>query len=122
MSEYKKDDIVRGKVTGIEEYGFFISLEDGTTGLVHISEMSNAFVRDISDYVDMDEEIEAKVLEVDSVNKKLKLSIKDIDYRIHHKKRVGIVETKSGFESLHKALDKWIDEKEEEMVKNQKKV
>ncbi len=121
MKNYKKDDIVKGKVTGIEEYGVFVSVDDNVTGLIHISEISTAFVRNILDYVEIGEEIQAKVLEYDSKNKRLKLSIKDFDYRSNNNKKRSINETKSGFENLHNALDKWIEEKEEEMAKNQKK-
>jgi general stress protein 13 len=121
MKNYKKDDIVKGKVTGIEEYGVFISVDDNVTGLIHISEISTAFVRNILDYVEIGEEIQAKVLEYDSKNKRLKLSIKDFDYRSNNSKKRNIHETKSGFENLHNALDKWIEEKEAEMAKNQKK-
>ena len=121
MKNYKKDDIVKGKVTGIEDYGVFVSVDDNVTGLIHISEISTAFVRNILDYVEIGEEIQAKVLEYDSKNKRLKLSIKDFDYHSNKSKKNSINETKSGFRNLHNALDKWIVEKEEEMAKNQKK-
>ncbi len=121
MKKYKKDDIVKGRVTGIEDYGIFVSIDDNITGLIHISEISSSFVRNIADYVEMDEEIQAKVLEYDAKNKKLKLSIKDFDYHTNHNKKTTINETKSGFANLHKSLDKWIEEKEEEMAKKQKK-
>ena len=121
MKKYNKDDIVKGKVTGIEDYGIFVSVDDSVTGLIHISEISTAFVRNITDYVEIGEDIQAKVLEYDSKNKKLKLSIKDFDYHINHNKKNMITETKSGFEGLHNLLDKWIEEKEEEMAKKEKK-
>ena len=121
MKKYKTGEIVKGKVTGIEDYGIFVSIDDEVTGLIHISEISTAFVRNIADYVEIGEEIQAKVLEYDSKNKKLKLSIKDFDYHMNHNKKNVINETKSGFEGLHNSLDKWIAEKEEEMAKKQKK-
>jgi len=121
MKKYNVDDIIKGKVTGIEDYGIFVSVDDNVTGLIHISEISTSFVRNILDYVEIGEEIQAKVLEYDAKNKKLKLSIKDFDYHTGKSKRSTITETKSGFENLHNSLDKWIVEKEEEMAKNQKK-
>ena len=121
MKKYKTGEIVKGKVTGIEDYGIFVSIDDEVTGLIHISEISTAFVRNIADYVEIGEEIQAKVLEYDSKNKKLKLSIKDFDYHMNRNKKNVINETKSGFEGLHNSLDKWIAEKEEEMAKKQKK-
>ena len=45
MYNYKKGDMVKGKVTGIEKYGIFVSINDGVTGLIHISEIYDAFVK-----------------------------------------------------------------------------
>jgi len=106
MKEYKIGDIVSGKVTGIESYGVFMSFENGVTGLIHISEISNSFVRNINDYVEMDEVIKAKIIGKDDSGH-LRLSVKEISYRdkMHAKK---IKETKSGFSTLGKALDKWV--------------
>ena len=115
MYSYEKGDIVKGKVTGIEKYGFFVSVNDDVTGLIHISEISNGFVKNVSDYVDIDEIISAKVIDYDDINNKLRLSIKDINYRNSAKKRKGIVETKSGFSKLGEELEKWIELKEKEI-------
>ena len=121
MNNYNKDDIVKGKVTGIEDYGIFVSFDDNTTGLIHISEISTDFVRKVTDYVTIGEEIQAKVLEYDEKNKRVKLSIKDFDHHAPKRRKSTISETKSGFENLHESLEKWILEKEEEIVKKQKK-
>ena len=45
------NDVVSGKVTAIMNFGAFVLLEDGTSGLVHISEISKNFVRDINDFL-----------------------------------------------------------------------
>ena len=122
MYNYKKGDMVKGKVTGIEKYGIFVSINDGVTGLIHISEISDAFVKNVFDYVEMDEIINCKVIEYDEVNNKLKLSIKNINYRNNPNKRKGITETKGGFTKLGEELNNWIDFKVNEMEeKNQKK-
>ena len=118
---YKQGDIVKGKVTGIENYGIFLSLKDGSTGLIHISEISDSFVRNILDYAELDEEISAKVLEYDESTKKLKLSVKGIKYR-DSKKMNGINETKSGFTNLEKELQKWIEYKVNEININNQKI
>ena len=119
--KYKKDDIVLGKVTGIEDYGIFVLVDDSITGLIHISEISSAFVRNVSDYVEMGEMIQAKVLEVNEDNHNLKLSLKNMNSSTNSKKLHPIVETKSGFTKLKNSLDKWIDSKKCEIEKNQKK-
>ena len=104
---YKIGDIVKGKVTGIENYGIFLLIDDGYTGLIHISEISEKFVRNVFDYVQLDEVISSKVIEVDESNKKLKLTIKNFDYRIEDKKNL---EDKNGFSLLREKLPMWIAE------------
>ena len=51
MNRYKVGDIVEGIVTGIQNYGAFVMLEDDIVGLIHISEVSSKFVRSIADFV-----------------------------------------------------------------------
>ena len=51
MNEYKIGMVVKGKVTGIQTYGVFIQFDHETQGLLHISEISHGFIRDISDHV-----------------------------------------------------------------------
>ncbi len=114
MPKYKKDDVIKGKVTGIEKYGFFLLLDDDYTGLVHISEISDKFVKNVFDYVQLDEVIYAKVLEADEDNKKVKLTIKNFDYRIGDKKDL---EDKNGFSLLRKQLPVWISEYKEKKEK-----
>lgn len=57
--------VVKGKVSGITKFGAFITLEDGKTGLVHISEISKDFVSDINTFLKSDQEVEAIVLSID---------------------------------------------------------
>mgnify|MGYP004460215973 CR=1 FL=1 len=121
MTKYRKGDIVTGCVTGIENYGIFIGLDEYYSGLIHISEISNSFVKNISDYVNIGETIKVKVIECDDENFHLKLSIKDIDYRFTKKKRVKIKETESGFSTLRIKLNEWILEKEQEILEKNKK-
>ena len=51
MSKIRKGRIIRGTVTGIESYGVFVSCDDYYTGLIHISEISHGFVKNITDFV-----------------------------------------------------------------------
>ena len=57
MANYRKGKIVEGIVTGIEPYGVFIALEEYYTGLIHISEISHGFVRDINEFVSLGDTI-----------------------------------------------------------------
>jgi len=110
MPKYNVGDTVKGKVTGIENYGFFLLMDGGYTGLVHISEMSDNFVKSVFDYIELNEVIKAKVIDVDDKNKHLKLSIKNIDYRIQNKKEL---EEKNGFAPLREKLPEWVEEYKE---------
>ena len=110
MPDVKKGDSVKGKVTGIENYGIFLLMDDGYTGLIHISEISDKFVRNVGDYVQVDDVVYAKVIEVDNENKRYKLTIKNYDYR--EGKSNEIVDV-NGFSPLAEALPKWMSEYKE---------
>jgi Predicted RNA binding protein (contains ribosomal protein S1 domain) len=69
--------IVAGKVTGITKFGVFLSLEEGKTGLVHISELSTSYVRDITEHVKENDVLTAKVISVDE-NGRISLSVKAV--------------------------------------------
>lgn len=115
MTNYVKNEIVTGTVTGIETYGIFVSLNNNYSGLVHISEISDGFVKNINNYVELNEVIKVKILEVDQKNNQVKLSIKNFDYRINKKNQNKINETSLGFSTLQKKLDNWIEYKKEEL-------
>lgn len=110
MDKLKNGDIVYGKVTGIEKYGIFLSLDNNMSGLIHISEISNSFVKNVNDYVNFGETIKAEVIAVDETTEKIKLSIKNIDYRVEKAFSGKIKETGTGFGILEKKLGDWISE------------
>ena len=68
-------EILEGKVTGITKFGAFVSLPDGTSGLVHISEIANTFVNDVHDFVSEGQTVKVKIIGVNE-NGKINLSIK----------------------------------------------
>lgn len=111
MTKYKIGSIVEGSVTGIENYGAFINLDDYYSGLIHISEISHGFVKDINNYVKLGDTIRVRVVDVDDELCHVKLSIKDVDYQITKPKRVKIEEVGSGFGILKDNLDNWINVK-----------
>ncbi len=67
-------NIVEGKVAGITSFGAFIQLPEGKTGLVHISEIAEGYVKDIKNHLQENQEVKVKILSVD--NGKISLSIK----------------------------------------------
>lgn len=67
--------IVEGKVTGITQFGAFIAMSEGKTGLVHISEIAPEYVKNIHDHLKENDVVKVKVLSIDA-NGKVSLSIK----------------------------------------------
>lgn len=116
MTKYVKDEIVTGCVTGIEKYGIFVNLDEYYSGLIHISEISSGFVKNVSDFVNVGETIRVKIIGIKDDSYQLKLSIKDIDYRITKRRRNKIVETPTGFTPLKEHLNTWIDTKYNEII------
>ena len=70
----KAGAIVEGTVKTITNFGAFIDLGDGVTGLVHISEIADGYVKSVSDYLEENQKVDVKVLSVDEENKKITLS------------------------------------------------
>ena len=67
--------ITTGKVTGITKFGAFVTIAPGRSGLVHISEIANTFVNDVSEHLSVGQEVTVKVIRIDE-NGRLNLSIK----------------------------------------------
>ena len=120
MTNFEKEEILTGVVTGIKPYGIFISIDKDSkyNGLIHISEMSNEFVKNVSDYVYVGEKIRFKVIKVDHKNHQVKLSIKDIQYKYSDNDK--IIETIHGFETLRNKLPEWIESKIKELDNKEK--
>ncbi|MDB5085835.1 MAG: RNA-binding protein, partial [Bacilli bacterium] len=66
---------LEGKVTGITNFGAFVLLPGGVTGLVHISEIADTYVKDINDHLKVNDEVTVKVINVDK-DGKIGLSIR----------------------------------------------
>ncbi len=121
QDKYKIGTIVTGYVTGIKEYGIFVHLDETISGLIHISEISEKFVKNINDFVTMGEIIRVKVIGK-TVNNHYQLSIKNLDYRIMKKRGSKIVETPLGFQNLAMNLDHWVQVKKKELQDREKHV
>lgn len=72
--------IVEGIVTGITNFGAFVTLPDGQVGLVHISEVADTYVKDVNDYLKQNDRVKVKVINVDPKGK-VGLSIKQATAR-----------------------------------------
>ncbi|MEY8442417.1 S1 domain-containing RNA-binding protein [Lactobacillaceae bacterium 24-114] len=73
---------VSGKVSGITNFGAFVDLDDNQTGLVHISQVSNNYVKDIHDVLSVGDTVNVKVTKIDD-NGKIALSIKAAEEKPH---------------------------------------
>ena len=69
--------VVEGVVTGITNFGAFIELPEGKTGLVHISEVADVYVKDVHDFLSEQDKVKVKVLSIDEKGK-IGLSIKQL--------------------------------------------
>lgn len=73
--QFTAGEIIKGKVTGITNFGVFVDLGDGKSGLVHISEVANSYVENINEILKIGDEVTAKILNI-SDDGKISLSIK----------------------------------------------
>lgn len=118
-NKYKVGDVVTGRVTGIQPYGAFVSLDEQTQGLVHISEITYGFVKNITDFISVGDLVKVKILEVEDANKKISLSIRALQEKPPKKKELPPRKSLQdrvnerdavGFNSLKEKLDQWIKE------------
>ncbi len=77
-TRYAPGTLVKGKVTSVTDFGIFIEIEEGIEGLIHVSEISSEKVDSPKDCASVGDELEAVVLHVDTVDRKIALSIKQI--------------------------------------------
>jgi ribosomal protein S1/(E)-4-hydroxy-3-methyl-but-2-enyl pyrophosphate reductase len=76
--KYPVGSVIKGSVVRITNFGAFISLEPGIDGLVHISQVANRRVERVEDELKLGDEIEAKVMDVKSKDRKISLSIREL--------------------------------------------
>lgn len=70
-------EIVEGKVTGLTKFGAFVSLPEEKVGMIHISEVSTTYVKDIGEFLEKGQTVKVKVLNIDE-NGKISLSLKQV--------------------------------------------
>ncbi len=79
-NRYQPGELVKGTVTKITNFGVFVGLEDGLEGLLHISELADHKVENPEEVVKVGDEIEVKILRVDTEDRKIGLSRKRVDW------------------------------------------
>jgi small subunit ribosomal protein S1 len=94
-SRFKVGDLVKGTVAKIASFGAFVSLDGDIDGLIHISQLSEDHVEKVKDVIKVGDEVEARVIKVDKVERRIGLSIKAVNYSDDQLKKES-----ASFESL----------------------
>ena len=114
--------VLTGKVTGIQPYGAFVALDENTQGLVHISEITHGYVKDINEHLTVGDEVKVKVLSIDEAAGKIGLSIRATEEapeqvqrapkKPRNKRPAAVVQyqddSAQGFNTLKDKLREWI--------------
>lgn len=103
---------LKGKVTGIKNFGAFVELPEGKSGLVHISEVADSYVENIADHLKVGDEVEVKVLTIGD-DGKISLSIKKAKER-PRKPAAPKVEKKP--EDFEKKLSNFLKDSEDRLT------
>lgn len=112
---YKLNQLVTGTVTKIAAYGAFLTFPNEQTGLIHISEISDKFVRNIESFLAVGQHIKVKIIDIDASNNYLRLSLKQVSpdeqsgvVSEGKKKRFPVPEEEIDFSPLAEKLPTWI--------------
>ncbi|MFR8088762.1 MAG: bifunctional 4-hydroxy-3-methylbut-2-enyl diphosphate reductase/30S ribosomal protein S1 [Lachnospirales bacterium] len=76
--KYPVGSIVEGKVVRFADFGAFVSLERGVDGLIHISQLSNKFVKNPADILELGQTVKVKVIDLNMEQKRISLSLRDV--------------------------------------------
>jgi small subunit ribosomal protein S1 len=99
--KYRPGTRVRGKVSSVTDFGVFLEIEEGIEGLVHVSELSQEKVPSAKGFANVGDELDAVVLSVDTVDRKIGLSIKSLQTALEKEEMAGYMGNQSeSFSSL----------------------
>ena len=112
---YEVGDLILGTVNQIRPYALFLTFDDGSKGLLHISEISDDYVRDIELFGSIGDVIKVKVIEIDPYNGFLRVSYKQVPenerYSTHDNSSKKAPQfDEADFSSLEAKLPEWIEE------------
>ncbi len=118
-SRYQIGQLVKGTVLKVATFGAFIQLEEGVDGLVHISQISDAHIDKVRDALDVGQEVEARVIKIDQVARRIGLSIKakempDEEFSKHKEEMLeglqpgeNMVDLAGAFDEAFSGLEEW---------------
>jgi general stress protein 13 len=112
---YKIGDIVEGEITGIQTYGAFVSMDENTQGLIHVSEIQSGYTKNIHNYLEVGQKVRAEVIDIDDYSHKISLSLRTLDEhpeprQYYRKKYFTNKNKKIGFDTIEHQLPIWTDE------------
>ena len=113
--KYEVGELVIGKVESVKPYALFLTFEDDIKGLLHISEISDSYIRDIEKFGTVGDEMKVLILSIDDHNGFMRVSFKRVPegetYSTHTNEKRHIPEVdKDSFKALSEHLEKWIQE------------
>ncbi|HAI86935.1 MAG TPA: RNA-binding protein S1 [Firmicutes bacterium] len=117
MSSIEVGSVLEGRVTGITRFGAFIDIGEGRTGLVHISEIADAFVHDVNDYLKQNDIVRVKVIAVESGRVGLSIKQADPNYQAQRARRDRAYQ--QSFEDKLTKFLKDSDERHQDLKRNQ---
>ena len=129
--KYEVGQVVLGTVINVKPYALFMEFEDGVTGLLHISEISDSFIRDIEKFGTKGDQMKVVIVSIDENNGFLRVSYKAVSYKKVPKEeaysshsnniRKAPEATAGDFEPLAEKLPEWIANTLKEAKENEDK-
>ena len=98
--KFKVGDLVKGTVAKIASFGAFVSLDGDIDGLIHISQLSEEHVEKVKDVIKVGDDVDARVIKVDKIERRIGLSIKAVAYTEEELKKES-----ASFETLRPSSD-----------------
>lgn len=114
--EYRIGDVIDGEVSGIQNYGVFVKLDEHTQGLVHISECHHGYIEDLSAFVEIGQGVRVVIIDIDEYSHKISLSMRALEksniptYPARNKKIPRRHTPKIGFKTLKQQMPCIIEE------------
>lgn len=119
-NKFEVGQTLEGKVTGIQPYGAFVALDEETQGLVHISEITHGYVKNVHDHLTVGDTVKVKILNINSESNKVSLSIRATEEapakqpkKKDNSQTVQQDNGTAGFNTLRGKLQEWIEQSEE---------
>ena len=108
-------ELLIGTVESVKPYALFLTFEDGEKGLLHISEISDSYIRDIEKFGTVGDQLKVKILAIDNHNGFMRVSLKQVppeeQYSTHTNEKRHIPNIgKESFKDLEEHLPEWIEE------------